>query len=373
MNKGKLRKMFPGGNTYKGFHSFYNFIIEPDATRIFCIKGGPGVGKSTFMRWIGEQMIDRGYDLEFHCCSSDNGSLDGIVIPAIRVAMLDGTAPHVVDPKNPGIVDEIIHLGDYWNEKKMRVSKEDVLQLNAKVGRLFGLAYNNLREAKVAYDEWESYINESMDVSKVRKSINEISAEIFTQVIPQYDKMPRVRKLFATAITPTGPINHLDTILQGTEKLYILKGDPGSGVCDLISTVSSTATSNGLDTEVYHCSLNPDRLDSVIIPELKVAVINGSEPLDFNPNSINSLTIIKNIDLNQFVKNNVLNIYKEEMLSAKDRFWSGFNRAVQFINRAKTTHDEMENYYIPNMDFDAINVKRAEILQRILHYAEEFK
>jgi hypothetical protein len=43
-------------------------------------------------------MLEKGYDVEFHCCSSDNDSLDGIVIPSIRVAMLDGTAPHGVVP-----------------------------------------------------------------------------------------------------------------------------------------------------------------------------------------------------------------------------------------------------------------------------------
>lgn len=47
------------------------------------------------------------------------------------------TAPHVVDPKNPGAVDEIIHLGDFWDEEKMRENKEAVLKSNARVGRLF--------------------------------------------------------------------------------------------------------------------------------------------------------------------------------------------------------------------------------------------
>ncbi|BAF58907.1 hypothetical protein PTH_0726 [Pelotomaculum thermopropionicum SI] len=103
MGKGRLTKVFPGGNTAYGFYSFYDHIIEPDATRIFVIKGGPGVGKSTFMRKIGEAMLDRGYDVEFHCCSSDNGSLDGVVIPAIRIALLDGTAPHrAVSTKETG-------------------------------------------------------------------------------------------------------------------------------------------------------------------------------------------------------------------------------------------------------------------------------
>ncbi|MBE3581342.1 MAG: ATPase [Thermoanaerobacteraceae bacterium] len=96
MPQGKLRKVFPGGNTCYGFYSFYDYIIEPDATRIFVVKGGPGVGKSTFMRKIGETMLARGFDVEFHCCSSDNNSLDAVVIPGIKVALIDGTAPHRV-------------------------------------------------------------------------------------------------------------------------------------------------------------------------------------------------------------------------------------------------------------------------------------
>jgi GTPase SAR1 family protein len=92
---GEIRKVFPGGNTSCGFYSFYEFILpQEEAAKIFVIKGGPGVGKSTFMKRIGDEMIKRGYDIEYHQCSSDNDSLDGVVIPALRVALIDGTAPH---------------------------------------------------------------------------------------------------------------------------------------------------------------------------------------------------------------------------------------------------------------------------------------
>ena len=98
MPKGKIRHMFPGGNTSKGFYSYYNYIInQEDAKRIFILKGGPGVGKSTFMKKIAAEMLERGDDAEYMHCSSDNNSLDGLVIPRIGVALIDGTAPHVVD------------------------------------------------------------------------------------------------------------------------------------------------------------------------------------------------------------------------------------------------------------------------------------
>lgn len=93
---GTIKRVFPGGNTNRGFVSFYDQIIGPEATHIFVIKGGPGVGKSTFMKAIGAVMQAEGYDLEYHHCSSDNNSLDGLVIPALGVALLDGTAPQRV-------------------------------------------------------------------------------------------------------------------------------------------------------------------------------------------------------------------------------------------------------------------------------------
>jgi MoxR-like ATPase len=96
--QGSIKEVFPGGNTYKGFHSFYDYIISTEeANRIFCIKGGPGVGKSSFMKAIAREFVELGYDVELHHCSSDNNSLDGVVIKQAKVALLDGTAPQRVD------------------------------------------------------------------------------------------------------------------------------------------------------------------------------------------------------------------------------------------------------------------------------------
>lgn len=104
MSNAHIKKMFPGAVTAQGFYSFYHYMIQQNANHIFILKGGPGVGKSTFMKKVGQTMLDHGYDIEYHCCSSDNSSIDGVVIPNLKIALLDGTAPHIVDPKNPGAV-----------------------------------------------------------------------------------------------------------------------------------------------------------------------------------------------------------------------------------------------------------------------------
>ena len=66
---GKTRHYFPGNNTPQGFFSYYGYILEQrDAEKIYCLKGGPGLGKSTFMRRIGETLVQEGEDVDFlHC------------------------------------------------------------------------------------------------------------------------------------------------------------------------------------------------------------------------------------------------------------------------------------------------------------------
>src|SRR6056297_375720 len=126
--QGIVRRFFPGGNTSKGFYSYYDNILgQKEAKKIIILKGGPGVGKSSFMKKLGKSMEERKYNVEYHHCSSDNNSVDGVVFPQIGVALIDGTAPHVVDPKNPGAVDEILHLGDFWDERKMIENKDLII------------------------------------------------------------------------------------------------------------------------------------------------------------------------------------------------------------------------------------------------------
>ena len=64
--KGHIRNIFPGGNTPQGFYSYYNDILpQRKAEKIFCIKGGPGTGKSTLMKGVGRHFSEQGEDVAF--------------------------------------------------------------------------------------------------------------------------------------------------------------------------------------------------------------------------------------------------------------------------------------------------------------------
>ncbi len=104
MQRDLTREIFPGGNTPLGFYSFFAEGLQ-GLERIVILKGGPGTGKSTLLRGLCSRALERGLAAELWRCSGDGKSLDGVILPALSMAVIDGTAPHTVDPVYPGAVE----------------------------------------------------------------------------------------------------------------------------------------------------------------------------------------------------------------------------------------------------------------------------
>ena len=90
---------FLGANSPAGFYSLYSELLSPEtANAIYILKGGPGCGKSTLMRRVAQQAAQAGETVEYILCSADPDSLDGVVLPRLGAALVDGTAPHGTAP-----------------------------------------------------------------------------------------------------------------------------------------------------------------------------------------------------------------------------------------------------------------------------------
>lgn len=364
MRQGRVKQVFPGGNTCRGFYSYYDYILPQDeAKRIIVIKGGPGVGKSTFMRKIGDSMVDRGYDVEFMQCSSDNGSLDGIVIPAWKVALIDGTAPHVVDPKNPGCVDEIIHLGDYWDEEGLVSYKEEIMSTNREIGKLFARAYRYLAAAKPFYDDIGIIMDQAVRHGEINKAVQNLISVIFEKMQVS-SKVGRERHLFASAITPDGLKNYLPTVVGIQDRVYIIKDSIHAALDRIVSGIAQASVERGLFTEFYHCAFNPEKVEHVVIPDLGVAVTTSN---DYH--SVSGCVAVEVIEADSFVNDSLVQKYRETISYDRQQFDSLLNKASDLISQAKSLHDEMEAYYVKNMDFDSIESIRVKTLNRILKYS----
>ena len=131
----------------------FDEIMDQDANLGFILKGGPGTGKSTFMKKISAEMNANGYDVEEFYCSSDVTSLDGIAIPALKIGVMDGTAPHIIEPEYAGCVDEIINLGDYWDGDAITKRKDEIIRLTKMNQSHYRRSYRYLGAAKQIYED----------------------------------------------------------------------------------------------------------------------------------------------------------------------------------------------------------------------------
>ncbi len=363
---GLIKNYYAGGNTSIGFYSLYDEALK-GLDRLYILKGGPGTGKSSIMKEIGLHMADRNYDIQFLHCSSDNQSLDGVIIPTLKLGIVDGTAPHIVDPKYPGVVDEIINLGLFWNADQLRENRKEIVKLTNDISKNFLSAYHQFAEAKGIHDEWEEIYLSAMNFKKADQVIEDLIGKIFSVEISK-EKHPTTRRLFFGAATPEGAVNFIDNITEDITKRYIVKGRPGSGKSTLMKKIGHYAEQYRLSVEYYPCGFDPNSLDMIIIPALGTAIVDGTAPHVINPTRETD-EVIDMFDL--CIDPNVEMEKEKELENVESRYKIKMTIGTNYLKEAKRLHDQLEAYYIKAMDFDAINVKRDELLHEIIHFAEQ--
>lgn len=362
---GRIRHFFPGGNTSQGFFSFYEYMVKPSVKRKMVLKGGPGVGKSTFMKKIGQFFADRGADVEYYWCSSDNNSLDGVVIGRQEICLLDGTAPHVIDPRFPGAVDEIINLGQFWNREQISGKRSEIISLSSSIASCFSRAYIRLNEAAQAYTEWSSFLTEVRDDAAAHRNISALT-EDFLRGSPPGQDAPR--HLFAAAITPQGVVNHIESLIDNNYAFFGVKGSPGSGIKDLFDHTDYLIKLNHISAEIYHNPLLPNEIDCIILPMQKTVMLDMSSTIVEYERSLPHTKFKRWLDFDQFADLSSLKAAQEHLEASDKRLQENIAAAVAYIKEAKEQHDLLETYYIPAMDFTGLECYREGLQKELIKY-----
>lgn len=365
------RHYFPGNNTPEGFFSYYSYILaQREANKIICIKGGPGTGKSTFMKTIGEKLAEKNEDVDFLHCSADENSIDGIVLKSKSIAIIDGTSPHITDPVTPGAVDSIINFGEYWDERKIFDSKDEIINLNEECSKWYKVAYNYLASAKCLYNNLEKLYDDAMEISEIYK----LSADIIGKEYKNLDisiKPGNMKKFFASAITSNGSVNYIKTLLQNMKKVYLINSPVGYSNRSFMSIVAEGAIYRGFDIEAFYCPMSPaDKIEHIIIPELQIAFTTVNKWHDIEPWEIfyveeeTDQNIIL-IDLNDYTNNYFMEKNSGIIGKSTAHMDLLIEQGIKCLGRAKENHDLVEKMYIRNMDFTKITQLVDETIEKL--------
>lgn len=343
---------FPGGNTPRGFYSFYENILLPNESgRLFCIKGGPGTGKSTLMKDIGIYFEDKGMDMDYLWCSSDPDSLDGIVIKQLNMAIVDGTAPHVVDPKNPGAIDEIVNLGECWDEELLIDRKNQIVDLNLKISNCYSKCYYHLNAAS----EKLKIIEDNIIITNEYEILKQMD-QILLSVDSNKNYELKSKSYFGSAITYKGIINKLDEMRSNVKLTIVLNTPIGLRIDHILENISDKLATKGGSIKKLYCPMNPKKLEHIIADDESLAIFTTNEYHN-SYNAGENETIALNIEYKFLDKS----MYDKNIVE----FEKCISDAKECLAEAKMLHDLLEEYYIPAMNFDMVNEIKGKIISKI--------
>ncbi|MBO8170663.1 MAG: hypothetical protein H0Z33_02110 [Bacillaceae bacterium] len=361
---GKIRHLYAGAHTSVGFYGLYKSAFN-GLDRLFILKGGPGTGQSRLIQDIATDMNEQGMDIELYHNPSDQNALDGVIIYPLRVGIVDGTAPQNIDPELPGVKDEIVNLGDCWNRKELISYRELIFHLYHKIESNFQSAYQFMSEAKHIHDEWEDVYLKEMDFHQADQLAGELEEKMLGDRIGH--GAGQIRRRFFGALTPAGFNHYIDNLTSQCSRRFIIKGRPGTGKSTMMKKIVSEAEKRNFDLEVYHCGFDPQSLDMVVVPELKVAVLDGTAPHVIDPVRQGDQVvdtyrrcIRDGLDEEKSdVLRDIVARYKDKMKNAEDS-----------LKEAKKLYDELAKYYTDAMDFEQVELKKAYILSEIKEMLE---
>lgn len=361
MIKGVRKNIFPGGNTPLGFYSFYDQIMACESDwSMYILKGGPGTGKSALMKKVATGATDSGFDIEVMICSGDINSIDGVKIPELKVAIIDGTSPHVVDGAVPGARDHIIYLGDYWDEDEIHKYRDKIIELQEDISDKYRRAYNYLAAARTIRNNID-YIG---DKALNRGKLNIFTANLIDKFFQDLDVSASVggeRKMFATAITGKGFYGDLASVFQNL-RVYALKCDIGDAASYVIDLIKKAAIARGFIVDGYYCPFSPERIEHLVIPKLDIAFTT------FNKyHSAVDSDVIYEYPINDCYNDLIIDQYHKEIEYDSFRIDELMERAIRNLAKAGETHRLLEEYYTPYMDFESVNFVTEVVMEEILN------
>ena len=324
---------FLGANSCRGFYSLYGSFPPGEGSFLHIIKGGPGNGKSGFMRRLATAAEKKGLDVETVLCSGDPDSLDGVYIPALRQAWCDGTAPHIAEPAAFAVDSDYVNLGAFCHLPMSSSDGEQIQGLNRAYKALYRQAYALLSAAASVRDAapealppaWLSgYIGGILD-----RELRQVPAK------PQ----PELRRFFS-AISCQGYVHLNEEIAKLCKLIYVFD----AGAPAALELVLREAQARGARLILSPDPLDPVRLSAVLLPDCGLAFVDPGWEL---PGS-------QHIQLHTTASH------------SPAPFAALMDQALEKLRQAKALHDQLEAVYKPYMDFPALDAFTAQEIEKLI-------
>lgn len=338
MDNGRVISFFLGSNSADGFHSLYDDFISPDDF-FWVIKGGPGCGKSSFMKKIGSAAEASGFEVEYIYCSADPEALDAVYIPDKRLGYMDGTAPHVMDVKYPAS-GQYLDLGKYYRNEVLG-KNGDIQKLNTIYRELYSRAYERLKAASGVFLGWPG-LDETLKAAIRRRADSSVQREFGKKSSKGISK-----RRFISAITCKGYIHMSETAAKLCDRIFAIDNEYGLAP-GYLAHISEKASERGIDKIECFDPLIPSELQAVLLPGLRLGYVAHSDLINWR------FSVTRHVRLDAMLDAEKLKLSKARLKAAKKLREQLLASAIDLLAESKAIHDEIEQIYNPFVEFSKI-------------------
>ena len=339
-----MNNFFAASNSAQGFYSYYNECFST-LDKLYIIKGGPGTGKSGFMRCVFSAAMERGYEGEKFYCSSDQDSLDGIILyrDGKSLGFIDGTSPHSFDMRVAGAVDNIINLGEFWREEALAEKRDEIINLSAKKSGEYSVAYKYLCSCANLSAVINLYIGECVNIEKLKS----VSAKLTSTLSVGEDFRERVRLIDSVGMR--GRVR-FDSFERGADKIYLLGDMFGTGSM-MLRQIRENLKVKKREILISYDPICPDKINGIFDCGSKLAFILS----DGRAEGISNDKIVSHINMKRFVFPEKMADQRGNIKYARALYEKSLQGALDSFVRIEKYHFALEKIYGEAMDFSGVD------------------
>ncbi|MEK4250595.1 hypothetical protein [Paenibacillus sp. FSL W7-1287] len=358
---------FLTGNTAQGHMSLIPEALK--SIQYLCIVDGPYLSdNSAIMQRFYESLKDEGVELELIHHPSDPDHLQGIIFPAINLAILSSTPPHRILAEKHQESVTTLNVYDFYNMEVIDAQRATLDDLTVRITELHQEAYKGYAQALNIHDEWEKiYIDQSSF-----KAANAFAEQLMHKLLP--DREPRGRSSdtkyrFLGAATPKGAVDFVPELTLGLKR-YLIKGRPGSGKSTLLRKLVARGTELGYDLEIYQCGLDPKSLDMVICRELGFAIFDSTAPHEYEPTfDTDEIIDMYEISINPSTDDQ----FKDELAEISARYREQMKQSNKLLKEAEVLEHKRAELTQSALNMDSLNQAENLIVQSIKAFINRSK
>ena len=348
---------FLGATTPAGFKGYFEPLRHEPGMQMYLIKSGPGCGKSTLMKRLARAAEQRGELTQRIHCASDPDSLDGVIFLDQKRAIIDATAPHVVEPKYPGAVEQYVNLGDCYDRAGLRAIRGEILTCMDGYKEHYQRAYRCLDAAA----EIQTDVRAMLATPALEEKLAARAHGILSRELKPKRSAPsgRVKQRFLDAVSHKGLITLFQTACAQCTRIYELSDSYGLAHL-LLTHLLAGGVMGGYDVVACPDPMAPDRLSHLLVPEVGLAFLSASPACPFPGRPSRRLR------LDAMVDRELLRRCRARLRFARKVSSALTGEAVESLAQAKAMHDGLEALYNPYVDFDRGQEMADRIAEELL-------